>query len=1612
MAPRTAPSHAATTVPVEEVHLWLAEHFPKREQPRLAAVAERLMASASASAAELTVEQWVVVTRTVVDLLGRESPEAEVARILPQGWDLVVGNLERCTGPFCLTVDTTTVMVRCMDSPFIFEGVRNFLRKEGIRIFLSLHPTLEGLDGAEHLIYLQIEKIVDPRRLARLRTALAWLLRGLMVSITDFPRFQDRLGHVAESLEARSKDRVERDAPHGLMEGASPPSTGGEATRTRAGWQGGRVASPFISFEEAAAFCRWLADGHLIFLGYNRYRAAAPSGPFATVRGAALGMCRDHRLLDRLIPGLRDELAVSVAAEGGAVEVDFSPAGASIRHHVEPAETFLFETVEADGSVCRHCVVGRLSRGGMLAPSSTLPLLRDKLAILLERRGREGGHYQRREVTTLFNLLPKRELLYAPVAELVARFDEILSIEGDEGLSVGYREGRGGAYWAVTVGLPRVGYGEEVVRTLAAVVGDAFGSPVLDEAVTLGDAVAVVVFYLAVADGAQPPSAVALRDAIRTALTTWEARLLAHLIERHGEHPAFVLLHRYGPHFPALYREVSMPAVAAEDIARLEQLGEAEGVVPYCTSGDGGALQLRILADRPLPLMALIPTLRHLGLVVEDETQAQLAGGDYTVHVVHLGGDAAAVRGRCGDLCAALGWALTGHMQDDPTNALILLAGLSPAQVRLVRTLRGYLLQVTPTLMESGVVRTLLAYPGAVAALVALFVARFDPRAEAGRAPVVTAARRRFNRELAAVTHLSDDEILRGLANVVAATVRTNYFQPGTEVVAIKIDCARVERMPEPRPWREIYVHGAELDGCHLRGGPVARGGLRHSDRPDDFRTEILGLMKAQTVKNSVIVPVGSKGGFCLRRMEAEPEARAAHVRAQYQAYIGALLSVTDNVVVGQVVHPDHTVVEDGDDPYLVVAADKGTAHLSDAANEVAEAMGFWLGDAFASGGAAGYDHKVEGITARGAWACIRRHFRELDVDIQAEDFTVVGIGDMAGDVFGNGMLRSRHIRLIGAFNHRHIFLDPNPDPKVSFAERQRLFRRPRSTWVDYDRSKISAGGGVFERESKRIDLAASVRKRLAIRKKQVSGEELIRLLLTAPVDLLYNGGIGTYIKASSERHVDVGDKANDRVRVDGGAVRARVVGEGGNLGATQLGRLEYAATGGRINTDALDNSAGVDMSDHEVNLKLLCQHLVEKGKLSGRAARDRLLKRATDEVSALCLADNEAQSACVTLDELRSQDHPAPFFRLIDARVAEGFLPAAEEAVPTGEALAERVAAQGRLVRPTLCVLLGYEKMRLEGLLTDSPLVDAAGIGPYLEGYFPESVARRFRRHLAGHPLRREIIATVVANRIVNQAGVCFFSETERESGCAPWEIAHAYLFAEAICGADATRTWIANLDNRIEAQVQYDLLLRQEALLAELTRRLLNLSPEARPKLTSIGEVRRQVRAFEAGLKGRRYEGRIVELRHAGVPATLARHAARLPALAGILEVLDLHRTHHLPFGAIGEALEGVAERLALDTLAGRLGRLKPRDDWEDRAKADLLEEVDTLRYQLTRHLLTGRRRGESVAAAVKRFFADRAEPVIAYRDWLGALEEGAHVLRYTVVVHQLREVLPEEG
>jgi glutamate dehydrogenase len=651
-----------------------------------------------------------------------------------------------------------------------------------------------------------------------------------------------------------------------------------------------------------------------------------------------------------------------------------------------------------------------------------------------------------------------------------------------------------------------------------------------------------------------------------------------------------------------------------------------------------------------------------------------------------------------------------------------------------------------------------------------------------------------FAQALEAVRSLAEDEVLRAFDNLLRSTLRTNAYQrPERPVFSIKVDSQKVEGLPTPRPMVEVYVHSRRIEGIHLRGGRVARGGIRWSDRHDDFRTEVLGLMKTQMVKNSVIVPVGSKGGFVLKGDVPPRPALDEYLIDRYREYVSGLLDVTDNRADGTVLHPPEVVRHDGDDPYLVVAADKGTAHLSDTANSVSMQYGFWLGDAFASGGSAGYDHKKMGITARGAWECVRHHFRNLGTDIQAEPFTCVGIGDMSGDVFGNGLLLSPVTRLVAAFDHRHIFVDPQPDTGRSFAERRRLFELARSSWRDYDVSAISKGGGVFDRSAKSIPLSPEARQALGVEASALSGEELIKKILTAPVDLLYNGGIGTYVKAASETHAQVGDRSNDRVRVDGREVRARVVGEGGNLGITQKGRLEYWTAGGLVNTDAVDNSGGVDTSDHEVNIKILLDMLVKKGLVKGRAERNAILAEMTDEVAALVLADNDGQALALSLDTLRSQKRYEEFVALVDDMAGAGLLSRQDESVPSREELLASPQRERGLPRPLLCVLLGYSKMSAFQLLLETDFPDGDAGRPFLDFYFPRLLRERHAEHFAEHVLRREIIATGAVNYMINRGGISLLPRLEQGAKNGIGEAVTAWIEADREAEAEPLRQALA---------------------------------------------------------------------------------------------------------------------------------------------------------------------------------------------------------------------------
>src|SRR3569623_835183 len=872
------------------------------------------------------------------------------------------------------------------------------------------------------------------------------------------------------------------------------------------------------------------------------------------------------------------------------------------------------------------------------------------------------------------------------------------------------------------------------------------------------------------------------------------------------------------------------------DIERLETLDATQPLVTHLyrpQEQDGALLRFKIYGRaEPMALSDALPMLERMGLRVLAARPYRItprSGAPYWI----LDFDMIAGSARQVDVMEVKEFfqdtfiqLCSGGIENDGFNRLVLLAELHWRQVVVLRALCKYLLQTRIPFSQHYIEASLANHPAAVKLLVALFEARFDPdQQQEGASTRIADLTTTVEHTLAAVTNLDEDRILRHFLGLIQAMLRTNYYQPdraghAKPYLSFKFESAKIANLPLPRPLYEISVYSPRMEGIHLRGGPVARGGIRWSDRREDFRTEILGLMKAQMVKTAVIVPVGAKGGFICKRLPVgdDRDAIQDEVIHCYRCLIRGMLDLTDNWIDGKIAAPLQVVRYDGDDPYLVVAADKGTASFSDIANSLSAEYNFWLGDAFASGGSSGYDHKKMAITARGAWESVKRHFRELGKDIQHEGFTVIGIGDMAGDVFGNGMLLSPHIRLIAAFNHAHVFIDPDPDPTASLEERRRLFTLPRSNWSDYNPALISTGGGVYSRRAKSITLSPEARRALGVEAEQLMPSEVIQAILRAPVDLLWNGGIGTFVKASSESHTDVGDRSNDALRVDAVELRCRVVGEGGNLGFTQLARVEFARRGGRINTDAIDNSGGVDCSDHEVNIKILLNQVVASGELTLKQ-RNRLLVDMTDEVAGLVLADNYLQTQALSIAvyhaPLLLDDH-ARMIRLLEK---EGRIIRKLEALPSDDEIAERDTAQEGLTRPEIAVLLAHSKIRLAEALLTADIAEAPFLSHELALYFPAPMREVYGGQMEAHPLKREIIATQITNDMANRMGGTFWLRMQDASGHHPADIARAYTAAREIFAARALWQAIEALDNRVSSATQIDMFSETRRLLDRAT-------------------------------------------------------------------------------------------------------------------------------------------------------------------------------------------------
>ncbi len=1318
--------------------------------------------------------------------------------------------------------------------------------------------------------------------------------------------------------------------------------------------------------DETVSFLEWLLDLNFVFLGYREYRIAddGDGRMLSVAPGSGLGIMRsdDDSGFATKVPLADLRPSLRARYETGDLLVITKTNSTSRVHRRAKMDYIGVRHIGPDGSAIGEArLLGLFTTKAYMAPADSIPVLHRKLQQIIESEDLiEGSHFYK-EVVHLFNSFPLDEL-FASSAEAVAEsIVSLVHLQENQQIRLFVRRDLLQRNVSLLVVMPRDRFNAPLRKTLQALFMERFDGNSIDYRLALGETdTARLHFTIWIAGGEVPDISIkALEAEVIAAAQTWEERLGARLTERHGHDDAEMLIEKWAGRFPNYYRNSTSLDVAMGDMIMLEELARSDHAVVGLQNDDQLTRLAVYRANGKLELSAIMPTLEALGLRVVEEVPTRLAGDqDVFIHdfgVIDSFGaqlDLEAVGAR---VCEAVTAVLAGGAESDSLNRLIISAGLDHQQTRILRAYRNYWQRVSPHFTVAYVNDTFAAHPAIAADLVELFQIRFDPdRADSDE----TALLAHIHVALDQVASLDEDRILRGFLGLIAATQRTNAYRNGMERLAFKFRSAEVPAMPQPAPLFEIFVYATDVEGIHLRGGPVARGGIRWSTRKEDYRTEVLGLMKAQMTKNAVIVPTGAKGGFVLRNPPPEgPDLEA--VRSGYTTFIRGLLDVTDNLVDGAVIHPDRVRVHDGDDPYLVVAADKGTATFSDTANQIAGEYDFWLRDAFASGGSAGYDHKALGITARGGWESVKWHFRELGIDIMTEPFTAVGIGDMSGDVFGNGMLLSPNVRLVAAFDHRHIFIDPNPESATSFAERERLFNLTRSSWADYDASLISAGGGVYPRSAKRIQLSEEAMRALDIDTPELTPDEVIRAILCSPVDLLWNGGIGTYAKAQNESHEQVGDRVNDSLRVNGGDLRCRVIGEGGNLGLTQLARVEFAQTGGKVFADFIDNSGGVHCSDREVNLKVLLSLAEARGQLSA-AERDRLVEDVVGDVVEVIVYDNFLQAQILAQDAERSVLHLEAYEELMAVLEAEGILDRAIEYLPTSDQMSERATAGLGMAAPELAVLLAYAKRSLRRWLLDSELPDWDDFAGTVGEYFPPKIVARFGDLAAEHPLRRELIATVVANRVVNSEGVTFVTRLMAETGAAPEQVVRAYHIARGVI--DAPERWraVEALVGKIPAGLARRLMVGVDDLVESVARWYLTnpgtdfmsvVIANAKPAFAELSATIAEMGPEQ--WRASRHEI-VAELMANGVPAEVANRHVFQEELVHAPDMIQVAQHTERSVREVAEVFLLVGAAFEIDWLETQVASLPITNRWQRRAIQTVEDDLVLLRRQLADNIL----------------------------------------------------------
>ncbi|WP_340539850.1 NAD-glutamate dehydrogenase [Nocardioides sp. GXZ039] len=1488
----------------------------------------------------------------------------------------------------------TVVEVVVDDMPFLVDSLTMELSRQLRDVHLVVHPqfdverTITGdlvsvapvADGAsepedgrirESWMHVEIDRIREGDDPAAVVDDVQRVLRDVRESVEDWSKMNDRITEIVTELDE------------------DPPPLDADELR------------------QASELLTWLADGHFTFLGYREYTLdrveidGEDEDVLRAVPGTGLGILRSDQVLSESFGRLPDPVKAK-AREKTLLVLAKANSRATV-HRPAYLDYVGVKTFDADGEVNgERRFLGLFSSAAYTESLLRIPLVREKVQAVLQGSGFDPQSHAGKALLDTLETYPRDDLFHTPVEELGPLAEAAMQARERRAVRMFIRKDTYGRYVSVLVYLPRDRYNTGVREKFVQILKDRLGADDVEFNVRINESTTARVHFVVHRKPGESLPDIDTGDLERRlseASRSWRDDFIAAVIAEYGEEVGSILGRRYLDSFPEAYKEDFAPRTASVDLGRLEAIPGDEGLDHSLYQDvDAGTGEARLKLYRigsPLSLSEILPMLSSMGVEVVDERPYTLVGLERPSHIYEFG---LRYPGKLPEDSRApfeeAIWAVEqGLTEIDGFNALVLGAQISWRDAVVLRAYAKYMKQCGSPFALDYIEDALLSNVAITQMLIDLFGARFDPDRSRDEEDDVA---RRIEAALDDVASLDHDRILRSYLDHIQGTLRTNYYQyttaptgdapPGQphSYISLKLDPSAIPDMPEPRPAYEIFVYSPKVEGVHLRFGLVARGGLRWSDRRDDFRTEVLGLVKAQMVKNTVIVPVGAKGGFFAKALPdpaVDRDAWLAEGIACYKTFISGLLDVTDNLVDGKTVPPDRVVRHDGDDSYLVVAADKGTASFSDIANGVAEAYDFWLGDAFASGGSVGYDHKSMGITARGAWVSVQRHFREMGVDCQTEEFTCVGIGDMSGDVFGNGMLCSKTTRLVAAFDHRDIFIDPDPDAATSYDERKRLFELPRSSWEDYDSSLISKGGGVFSRSAKSVKLNPEIRAALGIagNVEKLTPNELIRAILLAPADLLWNGGIGTYVKAEDETNAEVGDKANDAIRVDGGELRVRCVGEGGNLGLTQRGRIEYAIAGGRVNTDFIDNSAGVDTSDHEVNLKILLDRVVKAGDMTHKQ-RNTLLAEMTDEVASLVLADNYDQNIALA----NAAYNAAPLLHVQESWIKklerDGVISREREALPTPRQVQQRIERGVGLTVPELAVVLAWTKIVLANELIETDLPDDPYLNTDLTTYFPEAIQERFPERIAEHPLRREIIVTRVVNDLINGAGMTYWPRLAGETGASAAELTRANFVAREIFGSLPLRKELETYDNTLPASVLTQMRIEMRTLVERGSRWLVT---NRRPPLDSQGLVDQFTGPMQATIAelpdlmlGRELDGfekRKAALVKKDVPEDLATKVATLPTAYQLLNVIEIAGREKMEPAEVARIYFAIGERLGLPVLVEQILSLPRDDQWQTMARATLRDDLYAVHAQLTSQVISETSSDQSAAERLEAWVKD---------------------------------------